>query len=373
MNEINPASYGQTPLRASRDQVKAPETPAVGGDSAEISLEKTAPAAESGAARSGKNPEVKDTEKDASSPREKNRGKNAGSTARQLRTKTCTPRNPVNLFMEEPGQPASAINLTGPARLVGKDTSYEDYCQLVHRNESRSIEALQDTDIYWHDIERLQNKVTDSGEHRPFYGDTTVVRMGPEEIEKAARIQKKIIQAVPEIFAEPLAEDGFHITIHDLSNNKENTAELQASMKHNKKQCRKMFGKLARHFAEHPDEAIINLKPSLISPDATVSMGFVPANEKDYRTVMNIRNLFDDIVDLGNVLKMHISLCYFKPFPFSDEDRGKLSAILKEMNEDLDFPVQLDLRRLAYQRFNDMNSYLDHFLVADYMPGSSPS
>ncbi|MCD4784817.1 MAG: hypothetical protein K8T10_13455 [Candidatus Eremiobacteraeota bacterium] len=260
---------------------------------------------------------------------------------------------------------ADDIDLTVPARLKGIETPFEEYSDTVRKEQLSSIDALKSPDVCWHDPEGLKEKVDGAGKLTPFWGDTVVVRTGKKETALATAVQKRVIEAVPDVFAKPLDPATFHITIHDLDNAPDKTDKLEDKMQGNKANCHKIFEELAGYFKKHPDQAVVKLKPSLVCPDATVSIGFLPATEKDYRTIMNLRNQFDKVVNLDNWLRMHISLCYFKPAPFSSEQRQKLHAVLHEVNKDLDLPVELDFRKLVYQRFNNMNSYHDKFSVSD--------
>lgn len=263
-----------------------------------------------------------------------------------------------------PNSRTDEIDLTGPVKIRGVETSFKDYCEAVESSQDAAVEALKSPRVRWHDLDRLRKKVDEDGRYIPFYGDTLVVRSSEEDVERASALQKKIIEAVPGIFAEPLHPSTFHITIHDLDNGNDR-GKLEPKMDENREKVKREFKKLSEYFKKHPDQAIVYLKPSIVCPDATVSIKFLPASEKDYRTVMNLRDRFDKIVNLDNRLEMHVSLCYFKPKNFSGRQREKLYSVLTGVNKNLDFPVKMDLRNLAYQRFFSMNDYRDQFTMSD--------
>ena len=255
--------------------------------------------------------------------------------------------------------------LKSPIILKGVETSYDDYCNNIKESENSALDSLRICEAVWHNPEGLKSKVEDSGKLVPFFGDTTVITMDEETKEISTFYQKKIIEAVPEVFAEPLDEKYFHITIHDLSNGPVETDDLKSRMEKNKLLCREAFNKLAEYFEKYPEQAVIKVRSTCLLPHATVSIRFIPETERDYRILFNIYNLLEEVLYLEYWLRLHISLCYFKPFPFTEEQMKLLYKVLEKYNKEMDFSVSMDFRKLAYQRFYDMNDYRDVFLVSE--------
>jgi hypothetical protein len=157
----------------------------------------------------------------------------------------------------------------------------------------------------------------------------------------------------------------FHITLHDLNNpfNCSDKIELEARVKKSVGNVKRIFHEIAGYISENPGMSRINIHSSGISMRGFtgITIDFMPSTERDFRIVMNLHELFDDIVSLGNPLYMHLSLGYLHPHNFTPADRNRLAKAIGNCGQDIS--MTLNVMDLAYQIFEDMNSYNTIFTV----------
>lgn len=64
----------------------------------------------------------------------------------------------------------------------------------------------------------LIKKVNLAGEFLPFRGNTVIFRLDEDTKQALRRLQTSLYQSAPDMLAEKLDPDAFHITLHDLVN-----------------------------------------------------------------------------------------------------------------------------------------------------------
>ena len=258
------------------------------------------------------------------------------------------------------------MDLTIPVKLKNSPMSFEKYVSTIQHEQSSSLGWMTAPDASWSVAGSLKDKVEESGKLRPFYGDTTVIPNEKDDIEKLVEFQEQIHAEVGELCAEKLLPGHFHITLHDLSNSP-SLQEIRQDMKSNEEKCRSIFKETADYLKENPDFSKVRLVSVKAFPCCNISvvLGFAPKTDKDYRIIMNLYNLFDDVVYLSYWLRMHITLAYFKPYEFSKEQMDRLFNVLNNISENR-MEVELDLWKLAYQRFDSMNDYKTIFTLEDF-------
>lgn len=257
------------------------------------------------------------------------------------------------------------MDLSIPVILKNNPMTFEEYCSTVENEERSSLDYLA-SGSPWNVPGSLTAKVSPRGELLPFYGDTVVMPLEKVDFSQVESLQAALHREVPELFAQELDPKHFHVTLHDLSNGpgRESLAE---KMGQNREECRDIFEKTADYFNKNPHLSRIRLKSLYAYPSCNISviLGFVPAAEQDYRVLMNLCNLFDNVVYLDYWLRIHITLGYFKPYVFFDEQREALHKTLKVLGKG-GVSIELDLWKLAYQHFNDMNDYRTQFSLGDF-------
>ena len=96
----------------------------------------------------------------------------------------------------------------------------------------------------------------------------------------------------PDLWAESLDLETFHMTIHDLYSGPEMTSQLRGMMTANQERIREIFRQARAYFEMHPEQALIKVKQNSIFPNLNISllMGLKPATDRDFRILMNFYN-----------------------------------------------------------------------------------
>jgi hypothetical protein len=253
------------------------------------------------------------------------------------------------------------MNLLNPVFWNCELIEYTDYCQTVKREQQSALEHLGHN---WIVPESLKAKVFEDGTLKPFFGDTIVSTLTLETSQQIKTIQDSLYQQNG-IFATKLDYRQFHVTIHDLNNGNQRK-EIEDKMTESCVACRQIFTQLADYFRQYPEQAIIKLEGTNVFPCLNISLllGLIPASDQDFRILLNVHNLFNEVVSLDYWLRPHITLAYFRPIKLSQPEIRNLSYLLAKHNPP-QFQIQLDLKQLAYQIFEDMNHYQDEYLVQD--------
>ena len=96
----------------------------------------------------------------------------------------------------------------------------------------------------------LLKKVSPEGEFLSFYGNTVVFLLEDRTKEILSALQSQLYMEAGEMLSQPLHPDTFHMTLHDLVNGTEPTADLCRKMEETKQQfehviaqCRDLFAK----------------------------------------------------------------------------------------------------------------------------------
>lgn len=250
------------------------------------------------------------------------------------------------------------MDLSKPLTIKNKEISFKEYCNTVKSEQASAINWLKTKDIKWNIPDSLRKKVDKSGRLKHYFGDTVAVPLKKEDIYSLETIQKKIYLEISDISAEELVSDCFHVTIHDL-NSSSCKGEIQNKLENNKNKCKTIFKKLAEGLKKNPDQSKIKLNSTYIYPSCNISyvIGFVPDSEKDFKTLMNLYNNFNEVVYLDCLPRFHVTLNYFKPVELSGAKIIKMYNAFLKFNKQLDITIELDLLKLEYQRFENMNSY----------------
>ncbi len=233
-------------------------------------------------------------------------------------------------------------------KLKGENVSYDEYCAEICAREKREFESL------WQVYPSLTDKVDLEGNFRPFFGDTVVYTLSSADQKLFYSYQQKLNASFSDLFAEPLDYHQFHITIHDLDNSP-NLKDIRQKMISNKEQCKAILQRLR---SSGPID--IDLKSTFLFPSRKTAllMGFVPESKRSYRKLLEVYNLFEQVRMLDYWPHLHVTINYFKPELPSDDMRESFYQYCHQISAD---PVRLklDLSRIVYQHFSDMNHYID--------------
>ena len=201
----------------------------------------------------------------------------------------------------------------------------------------------------------LTRKVEGGGRFRPFYGDTVIFDVEDEVKDRIERRKSQLYRACGDMLAEPLDEDTFHATLHDLSSGGDSAA-LAAQMEQNYWKAQQILDAIRPE-----DMPPVRVKAVSVfnMVNTSVVLGLEPADETSCRRLMELYERFQDVVRLVYPLTLHITIAYFRPGIYSDGQRQNLAGMFSGLNRDLDLGFCLEYERLRYQRFQDMNHYGD--------------
>ena len=259
------------------------------------------------------------------------------------------------------------MDLTIPVVLKNNPMSFGEYCSTIKKEELSSLAYLKDPASQWHVPDSLRAKVNQDGKLKPFFGDTVVLPLEVKDFSLITPFIREIYyNNTGNIFAEPLLEEHFHVTLHDLSNSPVE-AEIKDIVSENEKKCIDLFKKIAAYLKKNPGMSKVRITSVYPFPSCNISviLGFAPESDLDYRIIMNLYNLFDDVVYLNYWLRLHITLAYFKPDDIKKDEMIKLCRVLEESGKNK-ILLELDLWKLSYQRFLNMNDYRTVFTVKHF-------
>jgi len=258
------------------------------------------------------------------------------------------------------------VDLTADVKLKKIPREFQEYSSIVKNEELSSINYLNLKDALWTVPQSLSTKVDFHGNLKPYFGDTVVLKLKERDKIRLSKFQESLLEDLADLFAEPLDPAYFHITLHDL-NSSTDEFSLTTVMDENRLKCEKIFKEVASYFKKNPQYSTVTLKPLYIYPCCNISIvaGFTPLTDHDFRIIMNLYNLFDEVRYLDYWLRLHATLCYFKPRELTGEEIRNLYNKLKNLSME-DFTVKLNLWELAYERFFSMNRYSDVFLLSDF-------
>lgn len=194
----------------------------------------------------------------------------------------------------------------------------------------------------------LTKKVNENGKLLPFFGNTVVYLLDETTKHCIASLQNELYHSIPHLFSEKLNAETFHMTVHDLANSNIDSNLL-------KKQMVDLSLKAHHILQREKPNDILRMRTTWMfnMVNTSIVLGVAPSDEKSYHNLDRLYCSFEEILPLGYALTPHITLAYFRPGFYADEDLRKLKNCLR--------PVELELclepQNLVVQSFTDMNTY----------------
>lgn len=192
------------------------------------------------------------------------------------------------------------------------------------------------------------------GQLKSYAGNTMVFLLDSEMMEYCEQIQKCILDECGEIFAEKLNSETFHVTLHDLVNGPDigKIKEQMEAVKKNALEC-------LEYIKEMDLDSHIYMETTCVFNMASTSivLGLKPSDEDSCNKLMILYEMFQNIMLLNYPLTPHITLAYFKPAQYRAEELEGLRSVIGEINSRQKRKVVLDIEKLCYMEFSDMNHY----------------
>jgi len=157
------------------------------------------------------------------------------------------------------------------------------------------------------------------------------------------------------MLAQKLKGDTFHITLHDL-NNGVLSHELMKKMKQSERTARMILEELKEN-----NSLKIRMRSTYLfnMMNTSVVLGFAPIDEEACCKLMSLYDRFQEVVSLSYLLTPHITIAYYKPGVYGMEQVTALTELINEINAKEKVEVVLDIEKLVYQQFSDMNHYYE--------------
>lgn len=230
----------------------------------------------------------------------------------------------------------------------------ETYQEFLDRINSFEKKKITYGDNYFEGNPSISQKVGKDNTFRKFYGDTVVFALDAIVKKKLAEYVEILYQSAPECFCERLVPHTFHVTLHDLSNAPV-LQDVAEELFWNELGVIEKTGVIQKQ-----EKAVIKMKSKYIfnMVGTSLVMGLYPVDENEYRRLMGLYNIFDDVKKLNYPFTPHITLAYYNVNGFDSQASRSLEAAVNRLNDE-EIEVGLNVEHLYYQKFRSMNDYID--------------
>ena len=194
----------------------------------------------------------------------------------------------------------------------------------------------------------LRQKVDEAGHIIPYHGNTTVFLLDKGTRNRVSELQEGLYRAAPEMLAERLRPDTLHMTLHSLADGVPGTSGLEDWMEYTHRGARE-------YLESWKKEGSLRMKGTWTFNmcRTSVVLGLAPADEDSWRRLHEMYGCLERGRFLGYDMTPHITLAYFRPGTYDQEQVNRLRKVLCEVNLEL----KLDMNSLVIQNFQDMNQY----------------
>ena len=194
----------------------------------------------------------------------------------------------------------------------------------------------------------LENKVDARGKLKPYAGNTTVFLLDDTVKEALAVLQDSLYESVPDMLAEPLQTDTFHITLHSLVDGLPGTPGLAESMDAAAEKAKVLL-------ESWKDGPALCMQTSWMfnMVNTSIVLGLMPADPQSWQWLDEMYTALEEIVPLGYAMTPHITMAYYRPGVYEEADKIRLGTVLRNIDMELTLPMSA----LVLQNFTDMNHY----------------
>ena len=230
----------------------------------------------------------------------------------------------------------------------------ETYREFLDRINSFEKKEINFGNKFFEGNPSILQKVSKENKFRNFYGDTIVFTLDDTVKAKLAEYVELLYQSAPECFCERLVPHTFHVTLHDLSNAPVLRDVAEELFENELKVIEKM-----REIPKQENEKI-KMKSKYIfnMVNTSLVLGLYPADEGEYRRLMDLYFPFDAVKELSYPFTPHITLAYYSVDGFDLQSAGRLEDTVNMLNKN-EMEIELNVNHLCYQKFKSMNDYID--------------
>lgn len=194
----------------------------------------------------------------------------------------------------------------------------------------------------------LRRKVDEEGTLLPYEGNTAVFLLDDDTKAKLHSLQESLYQAAPELLAQPLHMDTFHMTLHDFVSGKPGQMILRDAMRGAQEEATLIL-------PAWRDSSRLRMKATWLfnMVNTSIVLGLVPADGGTWQRLDEMYTALEEVVPLRRALTPHITIAYFRPGTYCQEQLQPLAAALRKIEMD----ITLSMDDLVLQSFSDMNHY----------------
>ena len=232
--------------------------------------------------------------------------------------------------------------------------SYTHYLDRISFLRAKLL--ISDTSFVPNHI-NLVPKISKNGNFSPFFGDSVIFRLNDELKHFVNMISLRLYHSVPGCFAERLTPDTYHMTLHDLSADRDKY-----------KVASDCFDNEIKLISLMKDADIgfdsIKMKTSYLfnMVNTSIVLAVVPEDEKEWEKLEGLYRLIDEVrMCPYPYLMPHITVAYFNVNGFDDENLKYLKKVIFELNNQDRMRFLLSLHDLSYVKFTSMMEYTDVF------------
>lgn len=229
--------------------------------------------------------------------------------------------------------------------------SYQEFLNRIHGFEKPELHFAG---TFFNGNPSLARKIRPDNTFCDFFGDTVVFDLDEKVKDKLSECLNKLYVEVPECFCERLHTDTFHMTLHDLSNSERLTG-VAADVFVNELKIRELSkGMKVLESIKMRSSCIFNMV------NTSLVLGLYPTDEKEYKKLIELYQVFDSVKKLEYPLTPHITLAYYNVNGFEETAAKKLEKLVYWLNTSgafIPFEVELKYEALYYQKFINMNEY----------------
>lgn len=230
--------------------------------------------------------------------------------------------------------------------------SYNEFLERINSFEKPEM-SLGDGDFTVNPS--LKNKVNSNNGLKAFYGDTVVFDLDDTTKEILLEYRERLYKNAPDCFCEKLVESTFHMTLHDLSN-AQNLSDTAPDCFNNELALLKKLSEkpIGRQTIKMESTCAFNMV------NTSLVLGLKPVDNDEYMKLIKLYSYVDEIKSLPYPFTPHITLAYYSHNGFSAEAKRRLENIVNILNKSK-LTIEIDTDRLFYQKFTDMNTYINIF------------
>ncbi len=195
----------------------------------------------------------------------------------------------------------------------------------------------------------LALKVDETGSFLPLCGNTAVFLLDENVICRLLQLQDRLYEAAPNMLAQRIDPNTFHMTLHDLANAPTGMPGLEQRMASAERNAKRLI-------RQWKDLTHVCMRGTWMfnMVNTSIVLGLEPSDLDSCERLSGMYAQMETVVPLGYALTPHITLAYFRPGVYGAESVGQLRKALSA--EPIDVILQMD--RLVLQNFTDMNHYV---------------